>query len=214
MFILLLLLVPLTALIAEDKTAYQTYRNEVRIGWGDQLFESAVWHNPTHIINTMPLDYRQTYHENYSNDQHLWVEYQWRFTHWFSLGGMADLSNTRWDDVVRNGAGEEVSRSKNHFFYNLVFMPTVRFTYLHHPYVNLYSGLGMGVNINGGTETGIYGTKTEAGIAMNVTLIGLSANYKRWFAAVDFGGLYAFRNANVVYMLSSRIMNVSIGARF
>ena len=200
--------------MAETKWDHLTWRNEIRLGWGDQLFESLMWHNPTNITTTMPASYQQTYHENYRHHQHIWLEYQYRFKHWFSLGGMMDMSEVGWDDVTRNGAGAELSRSGGHYFYNLVFMPTIRFTYFHHEYVNLYSGIGIGMDINGGTETNAKGQRTEVGAAVNFTVFGVSANYKRWFWTVDFGGMYALKNANAIYMASSRIINVGLGARF
>ena len=123
--------------MAETKWDHLTWRNEIRLGWGDQLFESLMWHNPTNITTTMPASYQQTYHENYRHHQHIWLEYQYRFKYWFSLGGMMDMSEVGWDDVTRNGAGAELSRSGGHYFYNLVFMPTIRFTYFHHEYVTL-----------------------------------------------------------------------------
>ena len=203
-----------TGVFAENKWAYLNMRHEVRIGWGDQLFESLMWHNPTNIITTMPETYRQTYHENYHHDQHIWAEYQWRYKSWFSFGAMGDISFVHWDDVTRNGKGVEISRDKGHYFYNLVIMPTIRFTYFHHPNVNLYSGLGIGMCINGGTERNGKGYKTDVGAAVNFTVFGISANYERWFWTVDFGGMYALRNANTIFMASSRIINVGFGARF
>lgn len=199
---------------AETKAAHITQRNEIRIGWGDQMFESLMWRNPTHIITTMPESYQKTYNENYSHNQHIWLEYQWRFNHWFSLGAMMDFSEVDWDVVTRNGKGAEVNRSKGHFFYNIVFMPTIRFTYFHHENVNLYSGLGVGLDINGGSETNGYGNKTDIGAALNLTLFGVSANYERWFWTVDFGGMYALKNMNTIFMASSRMINVGLGARF
>lgn len=214
LYILLLLCCVCSYVGAENKWAYQENRNELRIGWGDQLFESLMWHNPTYIVTTMPESHEQVYHENYHHDQHIWVEYQWRFTNWFGLGGMFDMSEVHWDDVTRNGKGVETSRSRGHYFYNLVIMPTVRFTYFHHENVNLYSGLGIGLGINGGTESAADGRKTDVGAAVNITLFGVSANYQRWFWTVDFGGLYSLKNANTIFMASSRIINVGFGARF
>lgn len=190
------------------------YRNEIRIGWGDQLFESLMWHNPTAIITSMPTSYQQTYKEDYRHHQHLWIEYMHHFKPWFALGGMVDLSEVGWDNVVRNGQGVEISRTPNQYFYNVVIMPTIRFTYYHHPNVQLYSGLGAGIDINGGTETNAYNQHTDWGIAANITFFGISANYKRWFAAVDFGGMFALKNANCIFLASSRILNASIGVRF
>ena len=212
--ILLLCVAGLEGMQAETKWDYQTWRNELRVGWGDQLFESLIWHNPTYIVTSMPTSYEQVYHEDYHHDQHLWIEYQWRFTHWFSLGGMFDMSEVHWDDVTRNGAGTEIARSKGHYFYNLVIMPTIRFTYYHHPNVNLYSGLGVGLGINGGTEMNSWGKRTDVGAAFDITVFGVSANYERWFWTVDFGGLYSIKNSNTIFMASSRIINVGFGARF
>lgn len=200
--------------MAETKWDHQVWPNEIRVGWGDQLFESLMWHNPTSIVTTMPTSWQKTYQEEYHHDQHLWVEYQRRIKYWFSFGGMMDLSEVHWDDVTRNGTGAEISRTPGRYFYNIVIMPTVRFTYFHHPNVNLYSGIGLGLDINGGTEKNAHGHKTDVGTAINLTVFGVSANYKRWFCAADFGGMYALKDKNVIFMASSRIMNFSIGARF
>lgn len=199
---------------AENKWTHITQRNELRIGWGDQLFESLIWHDPTSIITTMPDSYQQVYKENYSYNQHVWMEYQWRFTHWFSLGAMVDFSHVGWDEVTRNGKGAELNRKENQFFYNAVIMPTIRFTYFHHENVNFYSGLGIGLDINGGTETNALGNHTDVGAAINLTVFGISANYQRWFWTVDCGGLYALKNMNTIFLMSSRIVNVGMGVRF
>lgn len=199
---------------AEDREAHKQQRNEVRIGWGDQLFESLVWHNPTSIATTMPATARYEYKENYRHNQHIWLEYQYRFKYWFSLGGMIDMSHVGWDRVTRDGTGQEVARNKNNYFYNLVIMPTVRFTYFHHPNVNIYSGLGVGLDINGGTEVDGRGNHTAYSAAVNFTVVGISANYQRWFWAFDYGGMYALKNGNAIYMLKSRMLNFSFGARF
>lgn len=199
---------------AENKWTHITQRNELRIGWGDQLFESLIWHNPTSIITTMPDSHQQVYKENYSYNQHVWMEYQWRFTHWFSLGAMVDFSHVGWDEVTRNGKGAELNRKENQFFYNAVIMPTIRFTYFHHENVNFYSGLGIGLDINGGTETNALGNHTDVGAAINLTVFGISANYQRWFWTVDCGGLYALKNMNTIFLMSSRIVNVGMGVRF
>ena len=199
---------------AESKEDYLNRRSELRVGWGDQLFETLMWRDPSYTITYMPTDQLYGYKENHRYYQHLWIEYQWRFYHWLSFGGMIDGSGVSWDDVTRNGAGVEINRVKDRHFYNLVFMSTVRFTYFHHPNVNLYSGLGVGLDINGGTETNLKGKHTDVGAAVQITVIGVSANYDRWFFTFDLGGLTALKNTNAIYMACSRMLNVGIGARF
>ena len=125
-----------------------------------------------------------------------------------------DLSEVGWTDVTRNGKGEIVSQSSRKYFYNVVVMPTIRFTYISHPNAHLYSSIGVGACFNSGTELNAYKVDTDAGIAINATIIGVSANYKRWFVAADFGGMVALRNMDVIFMAMSRMINVSIGARF
>ena len=213
-YLILFLSVLTLSAVSETRWDHITMRHEIRVGWGDQLFESLMWHNPTHITSTMPATYSEQYKENFHHYQHYWIEYQYRFAHWFGLGVMLDGSGVQWDDVVRDGQGVEISRVPNQNFYNLVLMPTVRFTYFHHEYVNIYSGFGFGLDVNGGTETNAQGKKTDIGAAFDITVIGVSANYHRWFWTVDFGGLYALKNANVIFMAGSRMINVGLGARF
>jgi hypothetical protein len=59
-----------------------------------------------------------------------------------------------------------------------------------------------------------WGRHTVVGMAAQFTVFGISANYQRWFWTVDFGGMYALRDANTIFMASSRIINVGLGARF
>jgi len=214
LYLLLVLCFVATAAMAETRTDRIAWKNELRVGWGDQLFESLMWHNPTSIITTMPASWQKTYHENYSHNQHIWVEYQRRFNRWFGLGAMMDMSEVGWNDVTRDGTGAELSRSDRKYFYNVVIMPTVRFTYFHHPNVNLYSGLGLGVDINGGTEANAKGQKTDIGAAFNLTVFGVSANYKRFFCSFDLGGMFALKNKDTIFMASSRMLNVGLGVRF
>lgn len=190
------------------------WKNELRFGWGDQLFETLMWHQPTSVITTMPTTWTKTYHENFSYNQHLWIEYQYYFAYWFSLGGMVDLSEVGWTDVTRNGVGIDTEISDRKYFYNAVVMPTIRFTYISHPNVHLYSGLGFGFDINGGTEKNMRGNKTDVGLAVNLTLIGVSADFSRCFFSFDFGGMVALRDKNTIFMALSRMMSVGFGVRF
>ncbi len=200
-------------LCAETKDERAELKHEIRIGWGDQFFEQVAWHNPTHIVTTMPDTYRQTYKENYRYHQHLWFEYQRRPNHWFSYGLMFDMSEVAWDEVVRNGQGAEIYRTPGQDFYNIVLMPSIRFTYLSLPYFNMYLGMGMGLGVNGGTEKNKEGKRTDVGLAVDISIIGLSWNYKRWCWTIDAGGLYSIKNLNTIFLASSRILSVGIGVR-
>lgn len=199
---------------AADKSGQDFYRHEIRIGWGDQMFEKMMWHNTGYIVNTLPQSERMGYEENYRYTQHIFAEYSYSFYSWLSACMLFDTSSCIWDEVTRDGAGIEVSREKNRSFTNLAFIPNVRFTYFRRPYMNLYSGLGMGLAINTGTTKNIYGKNTVCGIAGNVTLLGISGNYKQWFASAELNSYVAARDKKHMFLVGSRMVTLSIGMRF
>ncbi len=186
---------------------------EIRIGWGDQLFETLVWYDQSHPI-LYPESYIGQYEERYRYAQHWFAEYQYRIRYWFNIGGMIDYSGVVWDKVNRNGLGEEVSREKNCNFHNIAIMATARFTYLHSKYVSLHSGFGVGLNINTGSEFDYRGRKTVLAPALNLTVLGMSVGNEKWFGAVEFGGLYSLMNMHEVYLAGSRMFTLSVGHRF
>lgn len=201
-------------LFAEDKEHREMNPHMLRVGWGDQHFEYIVWHATDHSKMPLPVEYVKDYNENFRYTQHWWAEYQYRQNSWFSYGGLIDGSGVLWDVVKRNGPGVELARDANHSLYNLVITPTIYFTYFHHQYVSLHSGLGIGMNINGGTEKDAHGRTTVVAPALNLTLIGVSAWYKSWFASLEFGTLASLSDGQHIYMLGSRLFSASIGVTF
>lgn len=199
---------------ADDKDVPAFSRHEVRIGWGDQMFDKLMWHNTGYIVNTLPENQTLLYEEKYRYTQHIFAEYSYSFYHWLSAGMLFDTSSCIWDDVIRNGAGVEVSRVANRYCTNLAFVPTVRFTYFRRPYVNLYSSIGVGLAINTGTTKNIYGKKTIMGIAGNMTLLGISGNYKQWFASAELNAYMAAKDPSHMFLMGSRLVTLSIGMRF
>ena len=212
-FLLLLLFFATNHMQAESKSSRAERKHEIRIGWGDQLFETLVWHEePFSTIH--PPTMELLYNEDFQYLQHWFIEYQFRHNHWFSYGGTIDYSGVLWDKVIRNGKGEEIKRTIGHNFMNIVIMPNIRFTYLYHKYVSLYSGIGVGMNINTGSELDYKQRKTAVAPAFNLTLLGLEVGLDHWFASFELGGLYSLVNTNEIYMASSRIMAATIGFRF
>lgn len=201
-------------LMAESEVWRADHPHQLRIGWGDQQFEYLMWHATPRSLTALPATYTADYNEQYRYTQHWFIEYQNRVNRWFSYGGMVDGNGVVWDVVTRNGLGEELNRDKNHSLYNIVIMPTVYFTYLHHPNVSLYSGLGAGMDISGGTETDYKGRRTVVAPALNLTFIGVAAGYKCWFATFELGMMAALTSGQNIYMLGSRLMSVSTGITF
>ena len=186
--------------------------HHLRVGWGDQLFETLMWRDLGHYTD-LPKDYEAKYDENFRYTQHWFVEYLYRLNYRYSFGLLMDYSGVVWDNVLRNGKGEEVGRETNKAFHNIAFVPTVRFSYCRYEYVSLYSAIGAGLNINTGTEVDYKGRKTAVAPAINITLLGVCAGKGRWYGALEIGSMLSFNGAEEVYMLGSRIMTASVGVR-
>lgn len=202
---------------AETRHERDSLRHEVRIGWGDQMFESLMWQVTTPVAiypETSfldPADVRQHRDEKYRYHQHWFAEYQYRFNRWFGLGFLFDCSGVSWETVTRDGYGMVLDHSSRKYFYNIAMMPNARFTFYNHEYVSLYAALGLGLDINSGTEKNIFGKTTDCGFVANATLFAVAVNYQRFFLNFEYGGMYALKNGNTVFMLKSRMFAVSFG---
>lgn len=201
-------------LLAESESHREMNPHMLRVAWGDQHFEYLIWHASATPVNNLPESYNAIYLEHFRYTQHWSLEYQYRLNRWFSYGGLVDGSGVMWDAVKRNGLNKEISRDNNHSLYNIIAMPTIYFTYLHHEYVSLHSGLGIGLDINGGTETDGQGRTTVCAPAMNLTLIGISAWYKNWFASAELGTMLSLKDGQHIYQFGSRLVSVAIGVTF
>ena len=191
---------------------YDSMPHDLRIGVGDQLFETLMWRDRGHYQN-MPEWYEAPYDENFRYTQHCFVEYMYNFNYCYSLGLLVDYSGVIWDRVVRNGKGEELSREVDRNFHNIAIVPTVRFSYYHHDYVSLYSALGVGLNINTGSEMDYKGRYTAVAPVANITLLGIRVGNNIWYGAVEVGGMFSLNYGYEVYMLGSRLFTASVGVR-
>jgi hypothetical protein len=90
----------------------------------------------------------------------------------------------------------------------------VRFAYLLQDYVSLYSALGVGVNVNTGTELDYKGRQTVAAPVVNITLVGVRVGKGKWYGDVELGGMFSLNGRDELYMLGSRLFTASIGVMF
>lgn len=187
-------------------------RHEIKVGWADQLFEQMFWRNEMPYV--MSESQSRVYKQNYRYNQHYWLDYQCSFAPWFSAGMLVDHSSVHWDNVTINGAGQELDRVPNQRFYNLIMMPSMRVTYMHRPHVEIYSELGLGFDLNGGTEKNEKGRRTSLGYGYDFRPVGVRFNSGRFFTAADFGRTFALRDSDHVFLAMGRIISVSVGFSF
>jgi hypothetical protein len=105
--------------------------------------------------------------------------------------------------------------SPSHSYYNLSFLPTVRFTWFHSEWVNLYSAAFVGLTINSGTECDeISGKRTVLYPAFGLTMLGCQIGKNGLYGVVEWGGLSAMRSTNSMCMVAARMVSVSIAYQF
>ena len=126
-------------------------KHEVRVGWGDMMFESVAFpDDPNHAwadVEKLPNNYVVTEECNHRYTGHIFADYHYNVLHWLAVGGQFDFEGIFWNEVTYSKYHYPVGEITDIRNYNIVLMPTVRFTYFHSQWVNLYSGIGFGMNI-------------------------------------------------------------------
>ncbi len=188
-------------------------KHEVRIGWGDMMFETMAFHDsPAHqwvAPDKITPGYQTTDKCNHRYTGHLFADYHYHVLPWLAVGGQLDFEGIFWDEIIYDEHHVQVGAARPVQCYNTCIMPVVRFTYYHSKWVNLYSGVGIGVNIasdNAGAA--------EAAVGFNLNFFSVAVGNEHWFGAVELGMLNSLQNQNRVYMLGSRLLSASVGYRF
>ena len=175
--------------------------HQVRIGWGDMLFETLAFHAGYGSDGLRKSGFGYT--------GHIFAEYRYRLTPVVGLAAKTDFEGIFWKetpcDIYRQPSGETTS-SRN---YNLCFIPNVQFTFLDREAVELYAGIGAGLLV-------AFDNAGGSGLApaIDFNLIGVRFGKGPWCGAVELGGLNALTGANNIYMISSRILSVSLNYRW
>jgi len=199
LFALILVALPL-CVSAKTPMPWDSLRHEIRVGWGDPIFESAMMYEFPHIgkPNT-----DVTYLTG-----HCFAEYQYYWLPWLSSGLIFDYTGMGWRD-------KRDASQKNHCYYDISILPTVRFTYYRHPWVKLYSAVMVGLTINGGTEYDpVKKSYTNCYPGIGITTLGMQVGQKGFYGAVEIGGLSALMNFKDIALLSSRMFTLSVGYKF
>jgi len=190
--------------------------NQVRLGIGDMLFETMIWHNQEHKDYTGAYDPQgKGFPENskYRYTPHFSVEYTRRLLPWLCVGGTLNIQGTLWEQNVYSNENKLLSTS-NESFYNLCIMPLVRFHYFRRPNVELYSAVAAGIDINGGTQKNAAGKRTVCGMSTELTFIGVMAGKDHWYGFFDLGALIGMKDKNNFYMFPSQMLKLGVAYVF
>lgn len=191
------------------------FRNEVRIGIGDNGFEKTFFGNSVHMSYVdRPESATYLEKQNHKYVPHVFAEYDYNLLPWLSLGGQIDFSGFSWDNQYYRGGSDTIVKSEEQNCYNIVIQGICRFNWLRRKHFMLYSGIGLGMDINTGTEVDPYGKKTIPGIAVSPILLGLRGGAGHWFGALEFGGINALKDPSQLLLVGARTLSLSAGYKF
>lgn len=215
LFVLALLALVITPLRAETEDGRYIRPHELRLNLGDCLWENLIWRNEPHPMLTDAGSgatlFEQKY--KYAYSPHIAAEYHYRVNRWLSAGMMVDFQYTSWTKGIFDNKDQLVSSSRENF-YNLSILPGVRFTYVYHPNISLYTTIALGLDINGGSEQDLRGKTTACGLAVDIRALGIAAGKDHWWGTIDVGGLTAMRNKGTIFMVCSRIITAGVAYTF
>lgn len=208
--ILLVVCLLLAALVAGAQPASSFgSRHQVRIGWGDALFETLTFGNTKpHIYpnpQALPESFSIREQFNSACTGHLFFEYGYRLNKLVRLGGQLDAEGIFWEEGNFDRYHQLVGTAKTVRNYNIVVMPTVRLEYLHKRIVTLYSGAGAGMLVAFDNARGC-----EFSPALNLNLVGIQLGRGHWSGGIELGLMLALSGGNKVYMLGSRLLSFSL----
>ena len=183
-------------------------RHNVRVGWGDMLFETLVFHpsgRDTYNPDALPASFRSQGRYDYGYTGHIFADYLYSFTDIVSAGIQTDFEGIFWKEASRDAAGNVVSDPVKVNNYNLCILPTVRLTYFRSEWVDIYSGLSVGLLMAFDNQK-----QFELSPAFNLNLVGVRVGQGHWGGTAEIGLLNALKGANDIYMFGSRIFSVGV----
>ncbi len=184
-------------------------KHQVRIGWGDMLFETMAFHaSPTHIYkdpSVLPEDFLINERFDYAYTGHIFAEYQYQCSKVVQVGALLDMEGIFWKEAYYDRYHKvvgDVTSSKN---YNLIIMPTVRFNYVRKEYFSIYSGVGAGLLV-------AFDNARNSALApaLNLNFVGIQAGRGHWYGSAELGMMNALSGGHKIYMLGSRLLSVSV----
>jgi hypothetical protein len=178
-------------------------RHQLRLGWGDPLFETMAFHEGASPTG----DFVRQHDFCYTG--HFFAEYQYSVTPVISLGLQTDLEGIFWTETLTDRYRKFIGPSSFSHNYDLSILPTIRFTFLNTPWVQLYAGSAIGLMMAFDNARHL-----ELAPVFSTTLLGVQVGKGPWSGSLELGGLSSMLNANKVYMLGSRLVSVSVNYRW
>jgi len=203
-FLIISLLAFSVALGAQERS-----RHQVRLGWGDPLFETLAFHSSLKgeyaSSASLPTGFTREETFSYGYTGHIFGEYLYRCSKVVSVGVQMDFESIFWKKGTFDAGHNMIGEATPVRNFDVDIIPTVRFTYLDTPWVRLYSGIGLGILL-GFDNAGGFG----AAPALNLNFLGAEVGKGPWGGALELGMLNAMKDSHHIYQLGSRLFSVSV----
>lgn len=183
-------------------------RHSVRLGWGDMLFETLAFHpsaRDTYDPGSLPAGFRSKGTFGHAYTGHIFADYMYTLTDVTSVGVQTDFEGIFWKEGQRDAAGSLVGDPTQVNNFNLCILPSVRFTYFRSEWVDIYSGVSLGLLLAFDNQRHL-----ELAPALNLNLVGVKVGKGNWAGTVEIGLLNALKGANDIYMFASRLFSVGV----
>ena len=209
----ILVLTILSAAAAAAAGSDGSGRHQVRLGWGDMLFETLAFH-PSATLQypnpeALPAAFSSDQRHDYGYTGHIFAGYYHRLTKVVSVGGDLDFEGIFWKETTFDRYRVPTGPSKSVRNYNLTILPGVQLTYLDTEWVRMYSGIGAGILLAMDNDGGF-----EVAPALNLNLVSVQVGKGHWYGALELGMLNALLGASKVYMAGSRLVSVSLNYKW
>lgn len=204
--------------VIESKTNSQDfYHHEIRLGIGEGFSDRVAFPDTPHrSYAALPSDVSFLEEHNHRYLPHLFTEYNWtpKGSRW-GFGALADFFAFDWDDVTYKGGSDTPDKVEHQHCINVALMGHIRYRWNKNAdRWQVYSALHVGFDINTGSETDIYGRKTEVGLAFAPTVLGISRSWGHFVVALETGAHFALKDSGNVYSALSKLVTFSAGYRF
>ena len=166
---------------------FELMHEEFQLSFGDPYYASLMSiikpYNKRLNNNYEWTELTKPYHGRYLGIGSLSVSYHHRVTRLFWIGGMFSyqMFDVSWYDRFTN---KELNHYQEHIF---AFTPMARFSWFNRKYVELHSGIGVGLSLHYATGVNNYnGIHYSSVFNLQATAIGVTVG-RKWYGCAELG---------------------------
>lgn len=200
---------------AREEQKSPAFRHEFRLGVGDCFTDHLIFpDNPHRSYASVSAGAVYVESRNHRYLPHFFAGYDFTPAGKWTFGIDFDFSAFKWQDEIYSGGSDTPVTVEEQNCANFALLAHVRRNWRSDGNWKIYSAIGLGIDINTGSETDMYSRKTELGMALSITSFGVQYATGRFFVSAELGNHFAFLDSMNVYAAFSKLLSLSAGYRF